>query len=220
MKPIVMICSLLVTMLQPCAKGNAQIPLEILAGHKKASVDMMFFRYIKNKQEHPSAFLFFNRNRASIDYAMTKTTDLPQFGFTEAISYNHKKLKGFAPVAVVQIVNKGIYPKAGIQYARSDKHYTVFSWLVCETLTKPNIDFFLLARYTPALNKKFRLFTQIEFVNAFPSASVNNFNFVQRIRLGLKRDACQFGAGMDLTETGREVFRNTSNIGGFLRYEF
>ena len=107
----------------------------------------------------------------------------------------------------MQIVNKGIYPKAGIQYARSDKHYTVFSWLVCETLTKPNIDFFLLARYTPALNKKFRLFTQIELVNAFPSASVNNFNFVQRIRLGFETDACQFGAGMDLTETGRGGFQ-------------
>ena len=77
-------------MLQPCAKGNAQIPLEILAGHKEASVDMMFFRFIKTKTRTSFCFPVFNRNRASIDYAMTKTTDLPQFGFTEAISYNHK----------------------------------------------------------------------------------------------------------------------------------
>ena len=99
----------------------AQIPVEVFAGHKKATADIMFFKFIKNKEGHNSKFLFFNRNRASIDYAMTKTTNLPQFGFTEAISYNHEKLKGFAPVVVGSILNRGIYPKAGIQFAKNKK---------------------------------------------------------------------------------------------------
>ena len=81
-----------------CSTAKAQIPVEIFAGHERTTVDIMFFKYFKNNQGENSRWLFFNRNRASVDYRMTKTSYLPQFGFTEAISYNHEKLKGFAPV--------------------------------------------------------------------------------------------------------------------------
>lgn len=198
----------------------AQIPVEVFAGHKKATVDIMFFKFIKNKEGHNSKFLFFNRNRTSIDYAMTSTTNLPQFGFTEAFSYNHEKLKGFAPVVVASILNRGIYPKAGFQYAKIKKDYTIFSWLVAETLKEPNIDFFFLARYTPKLTDKLNLFSQIELVNAIPTVEANNFAFTQRFRLGLKVKEFQFGAGLDLTQLGRNDFTTTENVGGFLRYEF
>lgn len=198
----------------------AQIPVEVFAGDKKATVDIMFFKFVKNKEGQNSKFLFFNRNRASIDYKMTKTTNLPQFGFTEAISYNHDKLKGFAPVAVVQVLNRGVYPKAGIQFAKIKKDYTIFSWVVSETLKEPNIDFFFLARYTPKLNDKLNLFSQIELVNAFPTVEQNNFSFTQRFRLGLKIKEFQFGAGLDLSQLGRNDFTKSENLGGFLRYEF
>lgn len=198
----------------------AQIPVEVFVGHKKATADIMFFKFLKNKERNNSKFLFFNRNRASIDYAMTKTTDLPQFGFTEAISYNHENLKGFAPVAVVSILNRGVFPKAGIQFAKIKKEYTIFSWLVTETLKEPNIDFFLLARYTPKLTEKLNLFSQVELVNAFPTVAQNTFSFTQRFRLGLKVKEFQFGAGLDLSQLGREDFITTENFGGFLRYEF
>lgn len=198
----------------------AQIPVEIFAGHKKATVDVMFFKFFKNKAGQPSKFLFFNRNRASIDYAITKTTNLPQFGFTEAISYNHDKLKGFAPVAVVQVLNKGIYPKAGIQFAKITKDYTIFSWVVAETVHELNIDFFFLGRYTPKLTDKLHLFSQVELINAFPSTQQNSLTFTQRFRLGLKLKEFQFGAGLDLTQQGRDVFIKNENFGAFTRYEF
>lgn len=198
----------------------AQIPVEVFAGHKKTTVDIMFFKFIKNKEGHNSKFLFFNRNRASIDYAMTETTNLPQFGFTEAISYNNEKLKGFAPVAVVQILNRGVYPKAGIQYAKISKDYTFFSWVVAETLNEPNVDFFFLARYTPKLTDKLNLFSQIELVNTFPTIDEKYFTFTQRFRLGLKLKEFQFGAGLDLTQFGRNDFIKNENLGGFFRYEF
>ncbi|MBL7788839.1 MAG: hypothetical protein JNL75_03265 [Chitinophagales bacterium] len=198
----------------------AQIPVEVFVGHKKATADIMFFKFLKNKERNNSKFLFFNRNRASIDYAMTKTTNLPQFGFTEAISYNHENLKGFAPVIVASILNKGVYPKAGIQFAKIKKEYTIFSWLVTETLKEPNIDFFFLARYTPKLTEKLNLFSQVELVNAFPTVAQNTFSFTQRFRLGLKVKEFQFGAGLDLSQLGREDFITTENFGGFLRYEF
>lgn len=198
----------------------AQIPVEVFAGHKKATVDIMFFKFMKSKEGHNSKFLFFNRNRASIDYTMTQTTNLPQFGFTEAFSYNHEKLKGFAPVVVASILNRGVYPKAGIQFAKIKKEYTIFSWLVAETLKEPNVDFFFLARYTPKLTDKLNLFSQIELVNAFPTVEGNNFAFTQRVRLGLKIKEIQFGTGLDLTKLGKDDFTKTENFGGFLRYEF
>ena len=198
----------------------AQIPVEVFAGDKKATVDILFFRFIKNKEGHNSKILFFNRNRAGIDYKMTKTTNLPQFGFTEALSYNHEKLKGFAPVVVVSILNKGVFPKAGMQYAKTKKSYSLFTWLVSETIKDPDIDFFLLARYSPKLTDKLSLFSQLELVNAFPTAVQNNFSFTQRFRLGLKTGNFQFGAGIDLNELGRKDYVNTINAGGFLRYEF
>jgi hypothetical protein len=198
----------------------AQIPVEFFAGHKKATVDIMFFKYFKNKDGLNSKFLFFNRNRASIDYKMTETTNLPQFGFTEAISYNPEKLKGFAPVVVASVLNRGVYPKAGIQFAKVKKDYTIFSWIVSETLNEPNIDFFFLARYTPKLSDKLNLFSQIELVNIFPTVEQNNFSFTQRFRLGLKIKEFQFGAGLDLSQLGRNDFTKSENFGGFLRYEF
>ncbi len=209
-----------ITMLLFRGIAFAQIPVEVFTGHKKATVDIMFFKFIKNKERHNSKFLFFNRNRASIDYAMIQTTNLPQFGFTEAFSYNHEKLKGFAPVIVASILNKGVYSKAGFQYAKIKKDYTIFSWLVAETLKEPNVDFFFLGRYTPKLTDKLNLFSQIELVNVFPTATQNNFAFTQRIRLGLKIKEFKFGTGLDLSQLGKNNFTKTENLGGFLSYEF
>lgn len=220
MKLNIQLLFVVIAMLLSRGIAFTQIPVEVLVGDKKATMDIMFFKFIKNKEGKNSNFLFFNRNRANIDYKMTKTTDLPQFGFTEALSYNHAKLKGFAPVVVVSISNRGFYPKTGLQFAKMKKDYTIFSWVMVETLEMPNIDFFFLGRYTPKLTDKLNLFSQIELFNAFPSVSQNNFSFVQRFRLGLKIKEFQFGVGLDLSQLGRNNFTTTENFGGFLRYEF
>jgi hypothetical protein len=200
--------------------AKSQIPFEIFAGHERTTVDIMFFKYFKNNQGENSRWLFFNRNRASVDYRMTKTTFLPQFGFTEAISYNHEKLKGFAPVIVGQVLSWGVFPKAGIQYAHISKNMTIFTWLVCETLEKPDLDYFLLFRYTPKITEKVNLFTQVESVNAFPTESMDNFNFTQRIRVGIKHQAYQFGVGADFNQSGNTTFTKIYNVGVFIRNEF
>lgn len=211
---------LVILLLSFCGTVEAQIPVEIFGGHERTTVDIMFFKYFKNKMAENSRWLFFNRNRASIDYRMTETTYLPQFGFTEAISYNHEKLRGFAPVFVGQVLSRGVYSKAGIQYAYISKSMVVFTWLVCETLEKPDLDYFLLFRYTPKLTEKISLYTQVESVNAFPTASEDDFSFTQRLRLGLSLKGFQFGAGADLTQLVNNNYVNTYNVGSFLRYEF
>jgi hypothetical protein len=198
----------------------SQLPVEVFVGNKKTSFDLMFFRYFKNKEATNSKFLFFNRNRVSIDYKQTTTTNLPTFAFTEAVSYNLSKLKGFAPVLVAQVSNRGVFPKSGIQYYYGKNDFTFFSWVVCELLADPNIDFFLLARYQTKLTTKLNLFTQLELINAFPTVSTNNYNLIQRVRLGLKMREWQFGSGVDFNEFGNKTIVSTNNIGLFLRHEF
>lgn len=200
---------------------SAQIPVEIFGGDKKASFDLMFFKFFKNKDGQSSKFLFFSRERAVIDYKQTTTSNLPQFGFTEAISYNHPALKGFAPVVVGQILNRGTFAKTGVQYAHISKTLTVFGWSVLELFDKkPDVDLFLMMRYTPKLNEKWALFTQIELINALPTHPNANFNFTQRLRMGLKKMDWQFGLGGDFSAVGRHNFTNTQNTGIFLRHEF
>lgn len=199
---------------------SQSIPIEIFAGDKKSTLDIMFFKFIKTKEKTNSPFLFFNRNRVGVDYKMTETTNLPQFGFTEAISYNSPKLKGFAPVGVVSILNKVVSPKIGVQYAKIQKDFTIFSWAVTETLPNPNIDVFILARYTPKMSEQMHLYTQVELFNSFPTFEQNAFSFVQRLRLGLKVNEFQFGVGFDFTESGTINLIHTNNSGGFIRYEF
>lgn len=203
---------------------QAQIPVELFAGHEKTTLDVMFFRFFNHKknapEKKPQRWLFFNRNRVAIDYRMTTKTYLPQFGFTEALSYNHEKLKGFAPVVIGQAFSWGVSPKAGIQYALIKKELTLFSWLVCETLNRPDLDFFLLLRYTPKLSKKLNLFTQAESVNAFSTEVNGPLNFTQRMRLGLQIHRYQFGVGADFNQTVRQNRMYLYNAGGFFRHEF
>jgi len=203
--------------------GNAalaQLPVEVFAGDKRSTLDVMFFRFFRQANGENSKVLFFNRNRASVDYDMTSSANLPSFGFTEAVSYNHPHLKGFAPVFIGQIFNSGVYPKAGVQFYRLTGDITVFSWLVSETLSQPSLDYYILLRYTPSVGEKLRLFTQLESLNVFPTETESAYAFTQRIRLGLQKEAWQFGLGSDLNQRGRDDFSTMSNSGVFLRYEF
>jgi hypothetical protein len=198
----------------------AQIPVELFGGNQKATLDIMFFKFLKNKAGNNTPFLFFNRNRASVDYRMTSTSNLPQFGFTEAISYNNEMLKGFAPVMVAQVLGSGVYSKAGVQFARIRPNLLLFCWVVCKTKKASSTDFFFLGRYTPKISSSLNLFSQIELVNSAPWASEKMLSFTQRARLGLKWNAFQFGAAADFSEIGRNTFATSRNWGAFLRYEF
>lgn len=199
---------------------QAQIPVEVFGGDKKASFDVMFFKFFKNKEGQNSYFLFFSRERAVVDYKQTATSNLPQFGFTESLSYNHPVLKGFAPVLVGQVLNRGPFTKTGIQYAHISKTLTVFGWLVVALESKPDVDLFLLLRYTPKLGEKWCLLSQIELINALPTDNTTPFSFIQRLRLGLKKADWQFGLGGDFSAVGQKGYASTQNTGLFIRHEF
>lgn len=209
-----------ILMLGLVSKVTAQIPVEFFGGHERTTLDIMFFKYFKTNNGENSCWLFFNRNRASIDYRMTESTYLPQFGFTEALSYNHKKLRGFAPVVVGQLLNEGVFPKTGFQYAYVNVNLTIFTWIVCELLQKPDLDYFLLFRFTPNLNDQIKIFSQFESINIFPTVSTDHYRFTQRIRVGIQLGTFQFGTGLDLNQSTNPIYRSFSNAGAFIRHEF
>lgn len=201
--------------------ASAQIPVEVLAGHQRTTVDIMFFRFFQNNEGKNTEWLFFNRNRASIDYRQTSTAYLPQFGFTEAISWNHKALKGVAPVAVAQVLDRGTLAKAGLQYARISKHWTAFGWVVSELKATPVVDVFALVRYTPAFSAKLSGFFQVETLVAIPTQAAGSLSLVQRGRVGLKTGRWQYGLGADFSQTEMgTTFTFFNNLGLFLRHEF
>jgi hypothetical protein len=199
---------------------TAQVPVEFFAGHERSTLDIMFFKYFKKHEDQNSRFLFFNRNRASIDYQMTTGSNLPAFGFTEAISYNHERLKGIAPVLVGQVLSQGVLAKGGIQFARIHKTTTVFSWLVCDLKRNPQFDYFILFRFTPVINATLKLFTQFESLNTITTDANAPFNFTQRVRIGLQKKSFQVGFGGDFNQRGRNQMNHFTNAGVFLRYEF
>jgi hypothetical protein len=196
------------------------VPFEVFIGDNRTTLDLLLIKNLHGKGDTKSKFLFFSRSRVSLDYNETNTNNLPQFVVTEAVSYNIKGLKGFAPVAVLQVFNRGTFPKAGIQYLKLNPNFTFFSWSVIDLAKDPFVDIFILSRFTPKFTEKMRLYTQLELLNNFPTQENTNMNFIQRIRLGLKFDEVQFGLGLDLNQIGRDIFANTTNAGVFLRYEF
>lgn len=199
---------------------HAQIPVECMAGETKTTIDVMFFKYFTHIDGSASHWLFFNRNRAAADYRMSSTTYQPQFGFTEAISYNHPTLKGIAPVMVAQVLNTGVYTKSGVQYAHVRPAFTLFTWLVSELKQQPALDCFLLLRYTPTLTTRTQLFTQAEVLNTLPFNGNSPYSFTQRVRLGVQLSRYQLGAALDASQNGRGILVQQHNAGLFLRHEF
>ena len=187
--------------------------VESYAGHGRMGIDIMWFNNFKTVKEEKSPFLYFSRNRASVDYKNSTTA----FGSTNAISYNLKS--GFGIVAVASFLNAGLTPKAGIQFFKAKGNFMFFGWLVSDLNQHPNIDLFGLFRYQPVLQDQLKLFSQIE---VFPVYSINkeSWNLTQRIRLGLKFKNWVFGSMADFNQFGQISFTKSYNLGGFLRYEF
>jgi hypothetical protein len=204
---------LLICMAVLLARASRAQSLEAYAGHQRSGVDLMWFKYFRKADSSKTPFLFFSRNRASVDYHGAPTL----FGSTNAISYNLKN--GLGLVAVGTFGNAGFTPKAGLQYYRQKGSWMFFGWLVADLKKQGNLDLFGLFRYQPAINKHWKLYNQLELFPVYmPSAG--SWNLTQRIRLGLRSGAWAGGVMLDLNQSGKSSFTATHNLGGFLRYEF
>lgn len=201
--------------------GFAQkLPIELFAGHEKTTVDLTYFRHVKTKEDRNTRWLFFNRDRISVAYEKTGGQYQPKFAMTFAMSYNPHTWNGVAPVAVVTATNHGLHPKLGMQYYTVRKDFVFFIWTIVETMEEPDLEIFLLTRYTPPLGGRLKLYLQGESGNRFPLHDEVNYSHFQRARVGLVTGRLQWGLGADFEQSGYRTFSRSRNIGGFLRYEF
>lgn len=187
--------------------------LEYYAGDERTGVDLMWFKNFKNLKDEKSPFLFFSRNRASVDYHNSPTI----FGSTNAVSYNLKN--GLGVVGVASFLNSGFIPKVGIQYYKQKGDFMFFGWLVSDAQKNGNLDLFGLFRYQPKITEKWKGFGQAEL---FPIYNPNSeyWNITQRFRLGVKYHQLAAGAMLDFNQRGTNNLTNTGNIGVFFRNEF
>ncbi|MBL7847664.1 MAG: hypothetical protein JNL40_09370 [Cyclobacteriaceae bacterium] len=192
--------------------SQAQLPIEILGGHQRTTADVLWFRPFKDSLGNSSRFLFFNRSRASVDYSNQTT-----FGTTLAVSYNLPS--GWGVVLSGQFFNNGFSPKAGVQYFKRSRQLMVFSWVTAELLQSKKLDWFLLSRWEPRLNRRLNLFSQLELLST--TDWDGNLALIQRLRAGLGFPlGWQTGLGMDFGQVGKSSFITSSNIGIFIRKDF
>jgi hypothetical protein len=187
--------------------------VEVYAGHQRAGMDIMWFKNFRNKKEERTPFLFFSRNRASVDYKNNPAA----FGSTNAISYNFKN--GIGITAVGSFLQNGFTLKSGIQYYRQKGDFMFFGWMVADLKKEGNIDVFGMFRYQPKIKSILYAFGQLELFPVYtPSTEV--WNLTQRVRFGLKRRTMAAGFMADFNQTGNNNFTTTHNLGIFLRNEF
>lgn len=187
------------------------LPIEVMSGHKRTGADVLWFKKFSSQKNDP--WLFFHRSRGSSDYHNSTS-----FAVTNALSYNFKS--GLGIVAATQFLLKGFTVKFGVQYFRGFKNGSIFSWLVSGNNTAHHFsaDWFVLSRWTPRLNAKWKWFLQGESLSSLDNKSI--WGLTQRIRVGLGLNQWQFGAAADFSESGKTNLSVTSNIGGFIRKEF
>lgn len=203
---------MLIVLLFTKGKTIAQA-VEAYAGHKRAGVDLLWFKNFKNSNDERTPMLFFSRNRASVDYEHSPAA----FGSTNAVSYNFKN--GLGIVAVGSFLNTGFIPKMGIQYFKQKGDFMFFGWAVADVKKQGNIDIFGLFRYQPTIGEKWKGFGQLELFPVYTPSS-KNWNLTQRLRLGLKHHTWAGGLMLDFNQYGKNTFVTTHNLGVFLRNEF
>jgi hypothetical protein len=187
--------------------------VEGYAGHQRAGVDLLWYKFMKNREGKSLPLLFFSRTRANTDYEDSPTA----FGTTNAISYNFKS--GWGIVAGGSFMNNGFRTKAGVQYVRQKGDFLFFGWLVADLKKAGNLDLFGLFRYQPQIKGAWRLFSQVELFPVYnPSAEI--WYLTQRFRVGLKYHVWAAGWMMDFSQTGVNNFETMNNIGAFLRHDF
>jgi hypothetical protein len=190
---------------------RGQIPVEIFAANDRTTVDILFIRSFDAARGGGSPFLFFSRNRASVNY-----NNATAFGSTTAVSYNWTN--GLGAVVIAQIFSSGFFPKGGLQYHTRQADIVIFTWLVTELLSEPAVDWFVLARFEPGLSDDLKLFTQLELLSTIDTGG--GTAFVQRGRLGVKSGLWQAGVGADFSQQPASSTTSTQSYGLFLRHEF
>lgn len=189
---------------------QADIPVEVFAGHRAFAHQMYMTQYL----DSTSRFGYFEYLRYETPYS-----ERDKSSFTGQSLFFYDVAKGVSLGGGGYITNDGFMPQIAIAYSRNigDLSFTAFGSF--EPVRSPNSELFVLMSYSPRLNAKgtWSLFTQ--FIGSYNFNYENNwkYNFAnQYIRLGVSHKGWQFGLGIDLVQIGGTSALPT-NSGIFLR---
>lgn len=178
-----------------------------MPGTKSIFVDAQWLRTFNSIGK----WSLFSRSRALVDYR--ENTDL----FTGAY-LNYTTKSGFGGTLLGRISTLGAGGDAGLHFFKANASLLIYALASIDLQSELAYSWFSIIRYTPAINNKWRLYTNLELFS--------NFNIdghvasVQRIRFGLDQKGYQFGLALNLSGLGNDYSIRDTNPGIFLRKQF
>ena len=194
-----------------CLDMKAQIPVQIFAGNKAVEYNFLWQKDIDAEGKvNTFNFTFYNVNY--------EDQDLNSYEIYQAVTYNLNKTWGLASGG--RFSGNAFSPLIALSYQiqTTDLYLNIFPGFQYATSTdQVEYTLFGLLFYTPKLNEKWNLFSQLAFEPIFNSTK-HVFSY-QQIRLGLGyKKRLQFGIGANLEQAGKD-FALSENYGLFIRVE-
>ncbi|GAB4407064.1 MAG: hypothetical protein OHK0053_33570 [Microscillaceae bacterium] len=199
----------------PLGYTFAQIPVEVLVGHRQVQHEFFFFKDVNARQR----FSLFSMGRFAVDYASAPANSSfissqltysisPKWGLTGGGQFANGL---FSPLAALSFVHTNEKGDFFLNHFPTYYLGEAASW-----------EMFGLLFYTPAIGLKWQIFSQLIFGSNFNTRFTQHQFSYQQLRLGLGyRQWFQAGIGLDLSQAGNsENLSNQHNLGLFLRKEF
>lgn len=192
--------------LLPTSQLAAQ-SLEIMPGTQRIFADVQWLKNLDEDQQ----WSLFSRTRATVDYEQ-------QTNLFSGAYLNYTTRSGFGGSLIGRISSRGGGGDVGIHFFKGKADYMIFAIVSTAIQADWQVAWFSIMRFTPSLNRTWRLYSSLELFSNFNGAG--HLASVQRMRLGLKHTHIQFGLAYNLSGLGPDYGIRDVNPGLFVRREF
>lgn len=183
------------------------IPVELMTGHRYASVNVVLSRNFAET----SRLGFFHLNTITMDYDEKDNHD---FTLQDLLFY--EPIKNFRITGGAAYGKFGFRPTAGMQYVNTGKVLFIMISPRINFDREPTYNFFSIVRYKHRLSENTKLYLGIQLLNVFDANE--HIKSYQWVRTGLEIKGIQFGLAAGLDEVGPQP-NAKSNFGLFIRKE-
>lgn len=203
--------SFIVLLICLAADSFAQLPVQVFGGHQATEFNFLWFKDLDEKGK----LSLFNFTYFTVDY---QDQNKNASEILQNVTYNLTNNWGLT--AGGRYTNGQFSPQIAISYqlATSDLYVTFFPAVQYFSATKSvGYSLFGLLFYTPKINDKWSLFSQLAFEPLIDNQQ--HIYSYQQVRLGLGfKELFQFGIGANFEQFGND-FQTRNNYGVFIRKE-
>ncbi|KXX67138.1 hypothetical protein [Flammeovirga sp. SJP92] len=130
---------------------------------------------------------------------------------------NYTTNSGFGGTVLGRISSNNAGVDAGVHYFKASKKFVIYALPSININNELLYSWFSILRFTPDLNKQWKLYSSLELFSAF--SDIGHLSSVQRVRIGLDKKGNQFGLAVNLHES-RYSASIDINPGLFFRKQF